>query len=96
MEDVTIDISDRDESVFTCGGCALIQTCRMSSFCGEVIPNPPSYNGKAKCSCGSRAKYRIIQMSGNLYACSDHKSKLAYLSGHTNHGHTSDTDNKIW
>jgi hypothetical protein len=34
------------------------------------------YKGKAKCSCGGRAKYRVIGYSVNYFACESHKDKL--------------------
>lgn len=34
------------------------------------------YKDKSKCTCGKRAKYRVIKVNGNMYACEEHKERL--------------------
>jgi hypothetical protein len=37
------------------------------------------YNGKAKCSCGKRAKYKAVRINEPFFACEAHKDRISYL-----------------
>ena len=34
------------------------------------------YNGKSKCSCGKRARYRAVDGNMRWFACEEHKDRL--------------------
>ncbi len=38
------------------------------------------YNGKAKCSCGQRGKWKVMNGTQSLFACHIHKNRLIRFS----------------
>lgn len=39
-----------------------------------------AYNGKAKCSCGRRGKWKAMNGSQSIFACNAHKDRLIKFS----------------
>lgn len=38
-----------------------------------------NYSGKAKCSCGKRAKYKAVRVNAPFFACEEHKDRISHL-----------------
>lgn len=43
------------------------------------VPTMYTYNGKAKCSCGKKAKYKAVRINEPFFACEKHKDRIASL-----------------
>ena len=57
------------------------------------------YTGKSKCSCGSRAKWRVFGGTGNQYACNKDACKLRLKKFENNtgdSGHMTEADRQTW
>lgn len=55
-----------------------------------------TYKGKSKCSCGRRAKWRVIGNGYNHFACDSHKNKLKSLTSVNDSDRITEADEQSW
>ncbi len=60
------------------------------------MDNIEVYKGKSKCSCGRRAKYRVIKSGGNLFACEEHMHRLRGIEPDRDSNHLTEADYQTW
>lgn len=54
------------------------------------------YKGKSKCSCGKRAKYRVLGHGHNHFACEDHKARIEGIKSIDPSVKENEADNQTW
>lgn len=54
------------------------------------------YKGKSKCSCGRRAKFRVIKNAGNLFACEHHEWRLQGQEADADNARMTEADRQTW
>lgn len=54
------------------------------------------YKGKAKCSCGKRARWVAYKFTHPVYTCGEHKATLEKLSDYEDNKDMTEADYQTW
>ena len=54
------------------------------------------YNGKSKCSCGARAKWRLRDCHHNQFSCAQHRDRLENLKTIREQSRITLADEQTW